>query len=384
LSDPQGDPALAAQWLSVACGKQDAVACTSLAKLELTSAQADQVIRARMHLRSACDGKDGEGCWLLAQMLRDGRGGPVDERQANGLGPQACDLGVAAACRDTAERWLKLQDIQGGLGWLRKACHAKDEGACSRLAALHEGADGGPVDVAAATEALLHACHLGHAAACGRAADRYASGKEVAAAPELARQLLEQGCRLGNPLGCTRLAVLLADGKGGAADPSRAQDLWRSACDQGLGEACRHLAGHAAPAAASALWRRGCEAGDADGCAGWSVALRQTLGADAATGARAATLERQACAMGSAWGCLLQARSVRGSADPAAALQQALPLLQQACAGGSAQGCVEWAQALQGDPQRAAAAWAAACAAGWRQGPCAKPPAPVRPGTSQP
>jgi TPR repeat protein len=380
LSDPHGDRSLAEQWLATACAKQVASACTTLGRLQRSSADPAKVVQARAHLRSACDAKDGEGCWLLVQMLRAAQGGPADPQQAASLCPEACRLGVAGACRDEAERALQAQDFQGGFGWLRKACEAKDEPSCTRLAALLEGEGGAPVDLAAATEALVHACHLGHAAACVKAASRQPDGGRSAEAQPLVRQLLEQGCSGGNPLACVRLGALLAAAPPDTADAARAATLLLAACDQGTGEACRHMA-TVRPAQAATWLQRACESADAEGCAQWADALRRAPAADRPD--QWVGLSQKACTMGAGRGCGLLAQAYRLGAAVPRDPQRALALAQQGCAAGDPGSCADTAAAVERgdgvprDPGQAAAAWQRACALGWSGPPCAAVPPPV-------
>jgi serine/threonine protein kinase len=139
-------------------------------------------------------------------------GGPAERalekevsRLAGSVGV-ACDEGDGRACRIAAEDALAEGDLEGGRGFMERACELGQSEACGR-AANHWGAAPEPQSDSRALRLYQRACQLMDAAACHEAALRLRSAQGGPANLQKAELLERQACRLGRAASCADSSI---------------------------------------------------------------------------------------------------------------------------------------------------------------------------------
>lgn len=171
-------------------------------------AAANHHLEARRLAKRACELEDQAGCYLFAEAMRQGNGGPVDQASAEQLFRTACQKGEPRACETIT-------------------AHYAPEDAGVAVAA--------PAFDAKATEA---ACSKGNAEACAQLAEVLQSGDAPAKTAARALSLLVKACELKRAESCRAAARAYRQGAGTKADPRRAEALEANACSLGLTDLC--------------------------------------------------------------------------------------------------------------------------------------------------
>jgi serine/threonine protein kinase len=139
-------------------------------------------------------------------------GGPAEralEKEVSRLATHvgvACDEGDGRACRIAAEDALAEGDLEGGRGFMERACELGQSEACGR-AAHHWGAAAEPHSDSRALRLYQRACQLMDAAACHEAALRLRSAQGGPANLQKAELLERQACRLGRAASCSDTSI---------------------------------------------------------------------------------------------------------------------------------------------------------------------------------
>ena len=126
---------------SQACDTRDYQACFELADMYRKGLGGDQDYKsAADNYRKACDGKVAEACSGLAYLTVQGRGMDADTARARQLYDKACDYGDVSGCAAygnmmyTGEGGSK--NVAEGTRLLQESCDEAYEWACERLSTL--------------------------------------------------------------------------------------------------------------------------------------------------------------------------------------------------------------------------------------------------------
>jgi TPR repeat protein len=219
-----------------ACLRGDPVACTLAAFEHLEDTPTD-LVRAAALLQRGCDGGLGLACSTLGGLIAS-----TDERRAVALYQAACVAPTAPACSNLAVRTLRgeglEQDIDVGLGLLRKGCAGGEGMACGNLGVLHrDGTYGVDVDPTRAVELWKLGCALDEPEPCEYLGLALAKGDGTARDPVAAVAALDKACSGHRGSACSALVDLFSNGEIVARSPDRAAQYRASAC--ALGETAR-------------------------------------------------------------------------------------------------------------------------------------------------
>ncbi len=198
----------AAQGLSFlrsACKGRDAQGCTVLGATLREQAGADAEAEVLASFEAACAAGDAMGCEVLGDLYATGEGVSVDEKRARGLYETACDEGSGMACSTLAkltadedhERSTSLFARAAKL--LRAECERSPGRACAQLGWLQEQGLGTALDVKQATASYQKACDANDGPSCFNLA---ATRNRVSAADPTVRPLFERACKLGMTKAC--------------------------------------------------------------------------------------------------------------------------------------------------------------------------------------
>ena len=194
---------------------------------------------------------------------------------------EACDFGVAEACRLAAEAYLEgdgaTQQLEVALELFARACELGSAESCLELADRYEQGLGMEASASQATEWFGAACELGTGDACRVVADYHTDGTIPDADPGQATAWYRRGCDHGDPVSCMNLvAVMEATLPNGQELPDEALAYLVRACRVGWVDGCMEL-GHRLqdrrPADAPEWFAEACELGDLAGCREYGLAV---------------------------------------------------------------------------------------------------------------
>lgn len=264
------DPVKALELYHRACDKNDKTSgCFEAARLlERGRGIPRDATRAAALYERSCDA-NGFGCPELAGLLQRGEGVAKDparafalyERSCANRDPDACyQLGLAyrdgiGVARDPAaarKRFLETcrSGFSGSFVGCAEACEAGDGGACQKLAAALDTADGIQPDPIRAAElyqraALLYdtACASGDQQACEAVLRLYRDVRPIVITNgALALRVFGRVCEAGAGPACHHAAAILDRGQGVRMDRARAAALYERGCDRGDIDSCERLA----------------------------------------------------------------------------------------------------------------------------------------------
>ena len=150
---------------------------------------------------------------MLATMLANGWGGPVDDAQAFALFSRACTTdGEVTGCVGLAE--LRAagrgtgKDPAAARAAVELACQRDDPRACTHLGVFVLNGVGGPADPARAAALYQRGCDAGLAVACANLGALTTTGREpLPQKPVEGRALLVRACALGDTASCEWVAA---------------------------------------------------------------------------------------------------------------------------------------------------------------------------------
>jgi TPR repeat protein len=335
------------------CEGQDGAGCVLWAELSTGPVARELVERGHGLLTAACEGGQGDriACIDLARLSIDPPEFAAKLRDvvaAAALLGAACSRGEAVACYELAERTRSGVSPQEIPALYERPCEAGLIVACTQWG--NELFVSG-VDPAKGLQIWSRACEAGEPSAC----TSLASAKLTGAAgqkpePVAASTLYDRACTLGEPRACTQLGLLASTGRGVRAEPERARKLFAMACQAGEVEGCgqhgvmmiRGLGGAADPKAGRQLVERACTDGHGPSCMRLASLLTEQVVAPRDGTEReveVSRLHRAACELRDLEGCVaLSADHVDGRGVPED-LRLALDLARFACQEGSATGC---------------------------------------------
>ena len=195
---------------------------------------------AREPLEIVCKAGDGFQCFRLAELHRNGQGGPVDLERAVAFYESSCNGKHGEGCEKRAEF---AREGHGGpdieLEYSVKACDLQRPLACMRAGEqVHQGR-GVERDETRAITLYQSACRLGESGACANAGDLLLDAKRP---PEdRARGLASyiSACVGHNGYGCLKAAIAFHEGVGTKIDLERARMHFGKACDYNEQDGCR-------------------------------------------------------------------------------------------------------------------------------------------------
>ncbi|MCC6527527.1 MAG: SEL1-like repeat protein [Polyangiaceae bacterium] len=208
------------------------------------------VRRAFETLDRACRDGSELGCAQLGVMYAEGSAVRKDPERAVALYDQACGAGVPRACVDLGNAYRHgngvERDRKRATELYEQSCERGDMMGCRRLGEVLD-------DTAERLPLYRRACDGGEMLGCNYLGDFYRDGRIVAADQERAAELYRKACDRGSIWGCYDLAVLYQYGRGVPKDEARALSLAKAACDgqtwgiDGHKKACDWVATRRAP-----------------------------------------------------------------------------------------------------------------------------------------
>ncbi len=209
----EADPAIAAERWQAGCEGGFARACEVLGESYRDGTGVEQdAQRARQLFESACEDGIGSGCNNLGSLYLQGHLGERDGPRSLPFFERGCDLGIVVGCRVAGELLEGNDGVQANparaVTLLARACDAEegDGDACAHLGLLrHEGAEGVPVDEAAALRRFERACTLRDRFGCRNAGIIFRDGIGTERDEAQWRRHFEQACDLGDEGACSDL-----------------------------------------------------------------------------------------------------------------------------------------------------------------------------------
>lgn len=172
-------------------------------------------------------------CFLMGDMLNEGRVVPRDPVVAGVSFGRACDLGLPAGCGSLIEF---LQS--GGEEVLQKACLRGDGASCFILGSAYSNGIVAQRDATRAFSLYRQSCANGWPRGCGRLAQSFLRGEGTPVDPAKAIENFEKACRGRNAPSCAEAGYMYRRGMGAAKDENLARQRFRQACELGLRQAC--------------------------------------------------------------------------------------------------------------------------------------------------
>lgn len=307
----------------VACKAGKAAACTALGTaFEDGEGRPQNRPVAELLYRKACAAGHGDGCFNLANLLRDADRDVGPEAVAT-FTIRACRLDVLAACEVEADAlaWGNWgpPDPQAATALRRATCAKGRRESCRALAGVLMGQGGSEADLDEGRALIDRQCRVGDTEACAQAASHWQSQPE----PEAAAQAVlyrELGCTAGDGSACLE--------RGNAVlRPSRGEDASaRAAALAYFDRACARVDYLCSSAEMLRQWQMlsgDCDAGQQTACRDFAALLTQS-GSPLENRPRGLALLGTGCEAGALDMCLPAANAMIGlwnageAFDPAA------------------------------------------------------------------
>jgi TPR repeat protein len=351
-----------------ACKGGKAAACTALGTaFEEGSGRPQNRPVAELIYRKACSAGHGEGCFNLANLLRDADGERGQEAVA-AFTIRACRLDALEACDAQADAlaWGSwgAPDPQAADALRRATCAKGRRESCRALAGVLLGPGSSAADLAEGRALIDRQCRVGDTEACAQAAAHW----QAQAVPEAAAQAVlyqELGCTAGDGSACIQ--------RGNAVlGISRGEDVsGRAAALAYFDRACARDEYHCKAAEELRQWPlllARCEAGEQTACRDFAALLTQS-GSPLENRARGLALLGAGCEAGALDMCLPAANAMIGQWNAGEAFDPATyeAYLAKACAANGGTACEVLADELARgeriaqDLPRAAALYAPQC-----------------------
>ncbi|MGI9377974.1 MAG: tetratricopeptide repeat protein [Tsuneonella suprasediminis] len=158
--------------LTTACNAKMATSCYDLGTSYFYGrvGNGPDYARARQYLAKACPGYAADGCYALAILQRDGKGGAVDLAGAAKAFALSCEAGKSDGCLEYGVAQyggagIRI-DMAGARSSFGKACNTGNAGACMNAAIMSREGQGGARDPAAAKRYFNLGCKLGIQEGC--------------------------------------------------------------------------------------------------------------------------------------------------------------------------------------------------------------------------
>lgn len=162
-----------------------------------------------------CNDKNGEACYILANIYNSGLSRQADQVKAARYYIKACDIGNGRACYMVGKIYSQSrvvpEDIDQSESYFRKS-----------------------------NQILVKECSSGNAESCLYAGALYLYSQGVPHDSEKAIEYFEKSCRLNHGPACYTIGMLYKTGKYGIAqDMNKANSFLNKACNIGYEDACK-------------------------------------------------------------------------------------------------------------------------------------------------
>lgn len=195
---------------------------------------------AREPLEIVCKAGDGFQCFRLADLYRNGQGGPVDLEKAVSLYEASCAGKYGEGCERRAEY---VKEGFGGpeveLDYAVKACELQRPLACLRAGEQVQAGRGAERDDTRAIMLFQNGCRLGEAIGCTQAGDLLLDAKRPPEDKARGLAAYISGCVGHNGYGCLKAAIAFHEGLGTRVDLEKARMHFSKACDFNEQDGCR-------------------------------------------------------------------------------------------------------------------------------------------------
>lgn len=195
---------------------------------------------AREPLSIVCKGGDGFQCFRLAELYKNGQGGPVDLEQAVAAYEASCKGKYGEGCERRADL---AREGHGGpeveLEFTSKACELERPVACVRAGEQVLAARGVERDDIKAIELFQKGCRGGETIGCTHAGDLMSDPKHPPEFKNRALTAYVNGCVGHSGYGCMKAAIAFHEGIGTPRDTQRAKVHFEKACQFAEPDGCR-------------------------------------------------------------------------------------------------------------------------------------------------
>lgn len=243
------DPQMMMEMNCTQCGSDDEQihngcdACVNMANNAVNQTRPD-ITRARELYNQACQVHYPPACQSLAELVRDGRGGPRDLKRAASLFETACEKGQLQ--RSCTELGIAAYDGVGvkkdperGVSLFETACHHEETPqpkACAALGLAHlsgVGIENKKKDEEKAIELLQKSCDFDYAAGCVQVGDLFAKRTRgsVKENRQTAADAYARACKLDPRHGCYELAKLHEEKKVDEPSDEKAAIFYQKTCN---------------------------------------------------------------------------------------------------------------------------------------------------------
>lgn len=202
-----------------------------------------QISRARGLFSKGCNVHHAPSCDALAEMVRDGRGGPRDVKRAAELFEIGCRGEVVSSCVNLGLALYEgkgvKEDDERAVELFRSTCEADppQARACEAMGRAYKEGKGVEAEDLERAEALFtKACDLDFASGCVKLGSLHAETKRGTRA-ELQERLsaaaasYERACKIDARFGCYELATFHAEEKHPEPDPEKAAFYYQKTCN---------------------------------------------------------------------------------------------------------------------------------------------------------
>lgn len=349
-------------------------------------------VRAAKLAVQGCDDDDGDSCFRIGWLSREGRGGrDKDAAAAFKLFEKSCKLESPIGCNALANAYKDgvgtIKDLGKAVETFDKACEGNETelfvDSCRQLAMMRYEGTGTAKNLKGALVSMMRACEYHADDTCGllprwlkesngdRAAlikmldatcDDEGYGEACVAKGELyaaseseserrqAYATFRSACADDVGAACVRQADLLSIGRGVSKDVEKAEQLYRKVCDAEVQAACTQLGNllltQRKGEQAHPLFKRACEAKVADGCNGLGF---QYFTANGVTWdiTKAVEYFTKACDLGSLSGCANVGELYRYGSGTPQDHKKAFTFYEKACqVPAQASGCASYGHYL--------------------------------------
>lgn len=195
---------------------------------------------AREPLEIVCKGGDGFQCFRLADLYREGKGGPVELDKALAAYEASCAGKYGEGCERRADL---AREGQGGpeieIDYAVKACELQRPVACLRAGEQVVAGRGVERDDTRAITLFQSACRLGEAIGCTQAGDLLLAATRPPEDKARGLAAYISGCVGHNGYGCLKAAIAFHEGLGTRVDLEKARMHFSKACDFNEQDGCR-------------------------------------------------------------------------------------------------------------------------------------------------
>ncbi|MBK7579552.1 MAG: sel1 repeat family protein [Myxococcales bacterium] len=230
------------------CEENSGYACVQLGKILAGGmyGQPRDAVKAYENYDKACNLFEGEGCFLIGQLYRNGEGVQRDDTRAHSYFERGCRTGNPRACYHVAAdlytgKGVSKRDNAKAMSHYEHSCAGGWADSCNEVGFLYDKGEGGVKQDKQKAAALFdQGCELGSSTACENLGRYIESGVYKASSKDRALELYAKACEA-DASKCSRLANKYEYGAGFPKDIMKALQYYRKACDKFHYPACVDL-----------------------------------------------------------------------------------------------------------------------------------------------